>query len=1049
MRYNYSSVFFSVITLILVHCGDVFSQKTMPTINSPVPVSPNAASLGKYGEVPVGYSTGVPNISIPIYDISSGGMKIPIGISYHAGGIRVEEVASWVGLGWSLNAGGVINRQIRGIPDEAANGYLQTNATIDKFVSYRMTDDEKRNYIDAVLNGNTDSQQDLFSYNFNGQSGKFVFKPDGTVLTIPLTKEKIEFGNFYGQDNCWKITDEEGTVYFFTAKEITYSASYFNTSNIGYPAQSLTSWYLTKMVNAVGKDTVSFEYTPTNTQFYSSMSQTQYFKQPVSSNSACPEKYPEEDYSGNTVNGFRLNKINFKNGNVSFYAKAEQRLDYYSDHALDSIVIANNDNSFHKRFNFYQSFNTGNQGSTRQLTTYDHIRMFLDSIQVRDAGSRINAYSFKYNLSSDVKLPSRVSFAQDYWGFYNGEDRNPLFTPQINANVEGIMRTIYGGDREVNDFTNQLGILTKIYYPTGGRSEFEYETNTVGRFPRTNLVNAKVGGLRIKKITNYSDSYTVASVKKYTYLNPENENLSSGSLLSFPNYVGYIHSGNNCADCETRMSCNYTTVSSGSNYPLLTTQASFVGYRYVQEYLGNDGEFGKTEYEFTSPEWYPDVVDESFPYAPALTTDWKRNRTIAEKRFRYNGLSHSYEMIDYKYFGYDDHDANGYNQVKIGKFDFMLYPNSILETIQWSSYTTPSGTYLPSSEIHRVYDQNDLAKYTETLTTYGYGSNHFKPISISTTNSKGQPVVQKLKYPFDYTDIVANDNISRGIANLIDKNISNPVIEKYTQLGSDQKVTQGLFTSYKSNIPIPDTIYATEFSQPSNDFLPSTISGGRIQKSSSYRPQVSINRNDDFGNTLEQQKLKDFPNSVFWDYQSNFPVAEIKNAAYNNTAYTSFEADATGNWDFSSSGISTVGGGSITGNKAYSLNTGNIQKTALLNSQTYVVTCWVQDGSGSVMVNGTAPDKLVTRRGWSLYQKEISSTQTATISGTGLVDELRLFPKNAQMTTYTYEALIGMTSQCDANNKITYYEYDLLGRLQVVRDQDGNIIKTLEYNYRK
>ncbi|HEY1202051.1 MAG TPA: hypothetical protein VGE79_13760, partial [Niastella sp.] len=65
----------------------------------------------------------------------------------------------------------------------------------------------------------------------------------------------------------------------------------------------------------------------------------------------------------------------------------------------------------------------------------------------------------------------------------------------------------------------------------------------------------------------------------------------------------------------------------------------------------------------------------------------------------------------------------------------------------------------------------------------------------------------------------------------------------------------------------------------------------------------------------------------------------------------------------------------------------------------------------------------------------------------GLIDELRLYPADAQMTTFTYAPLIGATSNCSSNNAITYYEYDALGRLQVTKDQDGNIIKTIEYHY--
>jgi hypothetical protein len=51
------------------------------------------------------------------------------------------------------------------------------------------------------------------------------------------------------------------------------------------------------------------------------------------------------------------------------------------------------------------------------------------------------------------------------------------------------------------------------------------------------------------------------------------------------------------------------------------------------------------------------------------------------------------------------------------------------------------------------------------------------------------------------------------------------------------------------------------------------------------------------------------------------------------------------------------------------------------------------------------------------------------------------------MVTYTYTPLLGMTSACDVDNKITYYFYDGLGRLKWIKDQDLNIIKTIQYHY--
>src|SRR5258706_15772099 len=96
--------------LVLPACmafSTLFAQNS-PGLKTFTPPSPNATSLGKYGEVPVSYYTGIPNISVPLYSIKSRDLELPISLNYHAGGIRVEELASWVGLGWTLNAGGVI-----------------------------------------------------------------------------------------------------------------------------------------------------------------------------------------------------------------------------------------------------------------------------------------------------------------------------------------------------------------------------------------------------------------------------------------------------------------------------------------------------------------------------------------------------------------------------------------------------------------------------------------------------------------------------------------------------------------------------------------------------------------------------------------------------------------------------------------------------------------------------------------------------------------------------------------------------------------------------
>ena len=82
------------------------------------PISPQADVLKKFGEYPMDYSTGVPSISIPLYEIKVGSYTLPISISYHASGIKVQDVSSPIGLGWTLIAGGSIIRQIKGAVDK-------------------------------------------------------------------------------------------------------------------------------------------------------------------------------------------------------------------------------------------------------------------------------------------------------------------------------------------------------------------------------------------------------------------------------------------------------------------------------------------------------------------------------------------------------------------------------------------------------------------------------------------------------------------------------------------------------------------------------------------------------------------------------------------------------------------------------------------------------------------------------------------------------------------------------------------------------------------
>jgi hypothetical protein len=95
---------------------------------------------------------------------------------------------------------------------------------------------------------------------------------------------------------------------------------------------------------------------------------------------------------------------------------------------------------------------------------------------------------------------------------------------------------------------------------------------------------------------------------------------------------------------------------------------------------------------------------------------------------------------------------------------------------------------------------------------------------------------------------------------------------------------------------------------------------------------------------------------------------------------------------------------------------------------------------------------------------EIIGSDYATVSGTitnqSLLDSptndnalraylntLRTNLPNAQVSTYTYSSLIGMTSQTDPKGMTTYYNYDSFNRLAQVLDNNNNILKDYTYHY--
>ena len=515
------------------------SRATPPALYGQVSVaSPTAASLGKFTDIPVSYHTGIPDISVPLYTIKEGALTLPISLSYHAGGIKVLDPASWVGQNWALNAGGVITRSVMGAPDERGT----TNTTRGHFSDYGYSSyltiggHRANNSTQAAPNDYEfatniyDGEPDLFFFNFNGYSGKFYFSDDRTPVLVDGQDIKIEYyypqtGNHGGLGNGniqgFILTVPTGDRYYFgvTADfdgavnpvELTYPTSE-NSSNI--TGHVFSSYYLHKVVAADGIHTISLDYTREKYSYYTLSTF------PVSNldrTPGAPNLYSKKEFElvSNNLDGVRLAGIHFSTGDIAFtastirtdlgafvpgslddYQNGDSQLQQNPARALDRVSITAG--SFCKQFNFsysyYQAFAT--TLSSFLVTTNtpginsDKTRLRLDKIveQSCDGSQAVNPWLFQYN--GDY-LPRRLSLAQDHWGFYNGAEENnrlntliptytikPAFSYTAGTNP-GPGTQVEGANRDPAMPYMAAGMLTQVTYPTGGSAVFKFEPNDV------------------------------------------------------------------------------------------------------------------------------------------------------------------------------------------------------------------------------------------------------------------------------------------------------------------------------------------------------------------------------------------------------------------------------------------------------------------------------------------------------------------------------------------------------------------------------------------
>jgi hypothetical protein len=259
------------------------SSSDAPSSNI-IPPSPTAASLAKPAESSVSYYTGTSSTTLPIHTITDRNLSVPISVNFHQGGIKVEEEASYVGLGASLNAGGVITRTIRSGDDLNENWGYAFNVFPQNFTIGNTNDPAVLAYYQKYrqYQQELDTEPDLFYFNVGGVSGKFVLQAmTGNafpLVGVPLDKSNVKIicHKISANTYQWVITLDNGTIYTFAEQEVTANASSgaqnadpashettgnyagfnYNTAN----TKQISAWFLSSIASAENTATIQFNY---------------------------------------------------------------------------------------------------------------------------------------------------------------------------------------------------------------------------------------------------------------------------------------------------------------------------------------------------------------------------------------------------------------------------------------------------------------------------------------------------------------------------------------------------------------------------------------------------------------------------------------------------------------------------------------------------------------------------------------------------------------------------------------------------------------------
>ena len=470
--------------------------------------SPEAAAMRRYQDMPVSHVTGTADISIPLLELPSrrGGAAFSIGLSYHTGGIKRSDIASYVGLGWSLTGLGQISRQIKGRPDEVN----------DRNRSFQPLPDNTydKEFYEKVYKGFYDTEHDLYSYSVPGYSGHFIIdttKDDfgqekAIIKQLPKSEVRIIRTGTGNGPFKFVIHTPDGVTYIFNeSDEVSFTsesspARELDWAPVDYKAQ--TTWYVTQISHNTEGDYATISYrtvrpwSRSQSSVLDTINYSHIWKRPDTGSYIDEHSVTQHEVGHSNVTTFNKQRIPLliksQTGTIEFNIKtSDNRIRSGSKEYIDSMILKDNDGNVIKEV------------SLRCDSAHNDGRRCLDEIEIRADNERVGLYDFSY-----ASMSTRPG--SDIFGYANSDihpNRSVLdrYDPKKWANRKPEWTSAMGG------------LLESIIDISGAETTLEYEPATV-EFSRIDggLIQEPIEiGVRIREICTRCE--TTGRTRRRTY----------------------------------------------------------------------------------------------------------------------------------------------------------------------------------------------------------------------------------------------------------------------------------------------------------------------------------------------------------------------------------------------------------------------------------------------------------------------------------------------------------------------------------------------------